>query len=70
MSRLSVEGSSSLHSQFNEYVANNADRLDISGRPPMPNHVDLALSMERQWQEVSSNSSEKPSASVCRSDDL
>jgi hypothetical protein len=54
--RFSPDGSSfSLHAQFQAYVQDNADRLEISGRPPMPNRIDMALSMERQWEEVRSN---------------
>lgn len=54
-SNASPDGSSSLHTQFQAYVEDNADRLDIAGRPPMPSQIDLALSMERQWEEVCSN---------------
>lgn len=52
-SGLSPDGSFSLHEQFHEYVQANADRLDIAGRPPMPNSIDLALAMDRRWEEMS-----------------
>jgi hypothetical protein len=47
-----AESTDSLHTQFAEYVRTHARELDISGRPPVPSSLDMALMMERQWEEV------------------
>lgn len=51
-SKADADEADGLHTQFAEYVATHAHKLDISGRPLVPSSLDMALMMERQWEEV------------------